>query len=158
MSNETMVTIQGWVANEPVVRTVSGHEVVNFRVGVTPRRFHRSRQEWVDGQTQWYAVSAWRALAANCGRSLHKGDPVIVHGRLDHRTYINASNLEVVALEIEALTVGHDLCRGFGNFLKSPARQPAGVPERDAVTSAPDPFPDVKPKVAEALMGDVHAA
>jgi single-strand DNA-binding protein len=169
MSNETIVTIQGWLGNEPVVRTASGHPVANFRVGTTPRRFHRGRQEWVDGQTQWYAVSAWRALAANCGYSLRKGDPVIVHGRLEHRTYVNSSGVEVVALEIEALSVGHDLARGVGNFRKSPAKQPATVPERDSVVdwsgtdrvaeeAAPDPFASVPPQAPDVPVGDARAA
>ncbi|MCL2541095.1 MAG: single-stranded DNA-binding protein [Nocardioidaceae bacterium] len=134
MSNDTMVTVQGWIAADPVIRSVGGFPVANFRVGCTPRRFHRGRQEWVDGPTAWYSVSAWRVLAANCERSLKKGDPVIVHGRLQQRSYVNAGGVEVVALEIEAVTVGHDLTRGFDSFLRSPAREPAGV-----VSTPPEP-------------------
>ena len=44
MSNDTMVTVQGWIAADPVVREVAGSTVANFRVGCTPRRFHRGRQ------------------------------------------------------------------------------------------------------------------
>ena len=154
MSNDTMVTVQGWIAADPVVREVAGSTVANFRVGCTPRRFHRGRQEWVDGETQWYAVSAWRVLGVNCARSLRKGEPVIVHGRLQHRTYRNASSVETVALEIEAVTVGHDLTRGIDNFLKSPARQPDTV-----ATGAPsDPFAGVAPRVEETPAEGATAA
>lgn len=154
MSNETMVTIQGWVAAEPVVRTVNGATVANFRVGCTPRRFHRARQEWFDAPTQWYAVSAWRTLAANCAHSLHKGDPVVVHGRLDHRTYVNSSNVEVVALEIDAVTVGHDLNRGVDSFSKSPSRQAAA-----ASSGGPaDPFDGPVPEVEDRPTADATAA
>jgi single-strand DNA-binding protein len=144
MSNDTMVTVQGWVAADPDLRSVSGYHVVSFRVGCTPRRFHRGRQEWVDQPTQWYSVSAWRDLAVNCATSLKKGQPVIVHGRLNHRTYVNKNDVEVVALEIDALTVGHDLTRGIGSFAKSP------VKERPAPEPSEEPFAGRIPAPASA--------
>lgn len=118
MTNDTMVTVQGWLGSEPQLRDVAGTSVANFRVGCTPRRFHRGRQEWVDGATQWYGVSAWRVLGEHCKRSLHMGDPVIVHGRLNQRSY-DRNGVEVTALEIEAVTVGHDLSRGIAVFTKT---------------------------------------
>ncbi|WP_141014125.1 single-stranded DNA-binding protein [Nocardioides sambongensis] len=123
MSNETMVTLQGWIGSTPVGRDVGEASVTSFRLACTPRRFHRGRQEWVDGETQWYTVNAWRALAGHSLRSLNKGDPVLVHGRLTHRTYVNKSEVEVVSLEVEATTIGHDLTRGCSQFLKSPPRE-----------------------------------
>lgn len=118
MSNDTMVTIQGWVGSDPNMREVAGTTVTNFRIGCTPRRFHRGRQEWVDGTTQWYGVSAWRLLGEHCKRSLHVGDAVIVHGRLNPRTY-DRNGVETTALEIEAVAVGHDLSRGVTVFSKT---------------------------------------
>lgn len=118
MANDTMVTIQGWIGSAPALREVAGTPVLNFRVGATPRHLNRSTGEWVDGQTQWYAVSAWRRLAVHGERSLRQGDAVIVHGRLQHRTYINKAGVEAVAIEIEAITVGHDLTRGMTSFTK----------------------------------------
>ena len=118
MSNDTMVTVQGWLGNEPQLREAAGTSVANFRLGSTPRRFHRGRQEWVDGPTQWYGVSAWRALGEHCKRSLHVGDPVVVHGRLNQRSYVR-DGVEVTVLEIEALIVGHDLTRGVSSFSKT---------------------------------------
>ncbi|WP_435768846.1 single-stranded DNA-binding protein [Nocardioides sp. SYSU DS0651] len=127
MANDTMVTIQGWIGNVPMMRDVSGHPVLNFRVGSTPRRRKPSTNEWVDGETQWYGVSAWRRLAEHAAKSLKQGDPVLVHGRLNHRTYVNKSGIEVVALEIDAITLGHDLSRGVATFLKaSRAPEPPG--------------------------------
>ncbi|TIC87441.1 single-stranded DNA-binding protein [Nocardioides sp. GY 10113] len=123
MANDTMVTLQGWLGGEPSGRDVGGVLVTHFRVACTPRRFNRQREEWVDGETQWYTVSAWRALADHCLRSLRKGDPVVVHGRLTHRSYVNKADTEVVALEVEAITVGHDLSRGCTEFRRtSPAQ------------------------------------
>ncbi|HWJ67532.1 MAG TPA: single-stranded DNA-binding protein [Nocardioides sp.] len=125
MVNETVVTIQGWIASTPVARDVAGNTVLNFRIGCTPRHFNRVTGQWVDSETQWYGVSAWRRLAEHAGRSLRQGDAVVVHGRLNHRTYVNKSNVEVVALEIDAFTIGHDLTRGTSSFVKAaPAADP----------------------------------
>lgn len=137
MANETMVTIQGWIGNTPVVRDVGGVPVLNFRVGCTPRHFNKATGTWVDSETQWYGVSAWRRLAANGAKSLSHGDPVIIQGRLNHRTYVNKNGLEAVAVEIEAFTIGHDLTRGIASFVKAPAQAPAQAPVQ-APGQAPD--------------------
>ncbi|AIY16792.1 single-stranded DNA-binding protein [Pimelobacter simplex] len=121
MTNATLVTVQGWIGNVPTTREVGGVPVLSFRVGCTPRHFSRTTGEWVDGETQWYGVSAWRRLAAHAAASLHQGDPVVVHGRLTHRTYVNKHGLEAVAVEIDALTLGHDLTRGVATFVKAAA-------------------------------------
>ena len=126
MSNDTMVTLQGYVGGDVRLRPAAGTFVAGFRVACTPRRFQRSSAEWVDGTTQWYTVNAWRALAEHCDRSLRRGDPVIVHGRLQQRSYVNKSGLEVTTLEIDAVLVGHDLNRGVTQFRKMPPPAAAG--------------------------------
>lgn len=136
MSHQTMVTVQGWIGTTPVLREIAGVPVLNFRLGCTPRHFNRSSGTWVDSQTQWYGVSAWRRLAANGAPSLHQGDPVVVHGRLEHRSYVNKSGVEVVALEIEAVTIGHDLSRGVATFVKGAPGGTAGDPEHDGAVAA----------------------
>lgn len=117
--NESHITVHGYVVAAPVIRKVGEHDVANFRIGVTPRRLERSSGEWKDAETQWYAVSAWRTLGVNVARSLRKGDPVIVQGRLSARTWVNAQHTEVVAHDIEATLVGHDLRRGVTTFAKT---------------------------------------
>ncbi len=134
MTNDTMVTVHGWLGNEPQLRQAGGTTVANFRLGSTPRRFHRGRQEWVNGPTQWYGVSAWRMLGEHCKRSLHVGDPVIVHGRLNQRSY-DRDGVEVTVLEIDAVSVGHDLTRGISSFSKTVGA--AGAPRRDDRSETP---------------------
>lgn len=136
MINETLVTLQGWLGNDPTLRQAGESLVSSFRVGCTPRRFHRASGAWVDGDTQWYTVSAWRSLAQNCARSLTCGDPVVVHGRLAARTYVNKDQVEVTTYEVEALLVGHDLSRGTSAFTKTPRATPAPGPE-GAATPGP---------------------
>lgn len=156
MSNETMVTLQGWMGNEPNYRQVGGAAVTSFRVATTPRRYHQKREEWVDGETQWYTVNAWRGLAEHCERSLRKGDPVLVHGRLTHRTYVNKSEVEVISLEIDAICVGHDLTRGCSQFLKAPPRETVPRPTAEA-RSAEAAFGSAAPSGEQNAAGDDHA-
>ncbi|WP_341925205.1 single-stranded DNA-binding protein [Nocardioides psychrotolerans] len=136
MLNETVVTLQGWVGGDVQVRHAGEALVAHFRVACTPRRFRRSSQEWVDGDTQWYSVNAWRGLGDNCARSLRQGDPVVVHGKLSARTYVNNAGVEVTAFEVEASLVGHDLSRGTSHFSRTPKAAPApATPDRES----PDP-------------------
>ena len=74
-------------------------------------------------------MTAWRALADNCASSLRRGDPVVVHGRLETRTYVNANNVEVLSFEIDALHVGHDLSRGTSAFTRRQRETQAPAPE-----------------------------
>ena len=117
---ETTVTLQGWLGGDVTTRMAGDSLVASFRVASTPRRFHRASGAWVDGPTQWYAVTAWRALADNCARSLRRGDPVVVHGRLSVRVWTTKDGAEVSALEVEATHVGHDLSRGTSRFTRTP--------------------------------------
>lgn len=120
MINDTMVTLQGHVGGAVQLRQVGDSQVAHLRVACTPRRLKRATGEWVDGETQWYSVSAWRHLGEHCARSLGSGDPVILHGRLQTRTYVNKAGVEVTGLEVEALLIGHDLSRGTSSFRKRP--------------------------------------
>lgn len=116
MSIETTVTLHGYLGGDVTLRRAGEVPVANFRVAHTPRRFDRATQEWSDGETQWYTVNAWRALAEHCDRSLRRGDPVFVHGRLRMRSYLNGNDVEVTVYEVEATLVGHDLNRGVSSF------------------------------------------
>ncbi|GGR49409.1 single-strand DNA-binding protein [Nocardioides luteus] len=118
--NDSTITLRGYVGADPVVRSVGDSSVANFRMACTPRKFNRATGEWSDGVTQWFTVSAWRQLGENVGRSLRKGDPVVVHGRLTARSYVNKDGLEVNTFEVEANVVGHDLNRGMSSLSRNP--------------------------------------
>jgi single-strand DNA-binding protein len=126
---ETTVTLQGWLGGNVTTRMAGDTLVANFRVASTPRRYQRRSESWVDGATQWYSVSAWRALAENCQQSLRRGDPVVVHGRVTVNTWTNQQGVEVSSLEIEAIHVGHDLTRGTSAFTRTPRPATVGAAE-----------------------------
>ena len=122
--NDTFVTFRGWVGGDIRHRVARDVHVATFRVGATPRL--KRDGEWVDGETTWYTVTAWRQLAENLAHSLRKGDPVIVHGRLRTETWTPEEGQPSATLHVEALLVGHDLTRGTTHFSK---------PRRDAAAS-----------------------
>ncbi|WP_457032363.1 single-stranded DNA-binding protein [Kitasatospora sp. P5_F3] len=114
--NETMVTMIGNVATVvSYSQTAAGVPVANFRMAATERRYDREKGDWVDGETSWVTVTAWRWLAANVVSSLSKGDPVVVSGRLRVREWGEAEKRRCV-VEIDARVVGHDLGRGTTAF------------------------------------------
>ena len=117
--NETGITLQGWLGQDVTVHQVGGATLAKFRVASTPRRFRRSSGDWVDGPTQWFTVNAWRTLGEHCARSLRRGDPVMIQGRLNASTWVNRDNVEVTTYEIEASAVGHDLNRGVSSFARA---------------------------------------
>ena len=144
--NDTTITFQGNVGGDVSIRQAGDAQVANFRVACTPRRYVRKDDAWADEDTQWYTVTAWRALGDHCARSLRRGDPVFVHGRLRAQTWTNSSGIEVTTYEVEALAVGHDLNRGTSAFTRAtraaaaqaaPGDVPAEGAEGEQVTPAP---------------------
>jgi single-strand DNA-binding protein len=122
--SDSIITVRGWLGADVKLRQAGDLPVASFRLACTPRRFNRRTEAWSEGLTQWYTVTAWRSLAENCAASLRRGDPVVVHGRLDTRTYVNGNDVEVLSFEIDAVHVGHDLSRGTSAFTRN-QREPA---------------------------------
>ena len=116
--NEAFVTFQGWVGAEVVHRETPQGNVANFRVGSTPR-IRRRNGDWVDGPTSWFSVSCWRSLADNVRDSVHKGEPVLVHGRLRADVWEREDGQSSTTYVVDAVYVGHDLSRGTAAFVKS---------------------------------------
>lgn len=115
----TEVTVRGNVVDEPRVHvTDSGHMVVNFRLASTERRHVRETNDWVDGNRLFLSVSCWRSLAEHVAASVHKGQPVIVHGRLYSREY-ERDGQNRLEYKLDADSVGHDMSRGRSTFEKS---------------------------------------
>jgi single-strand DNA-binding protein len=137
--NESMITVRGWLGADVDLRRAGEVPVASFRLACTPRKFNRRTENWSDGETQWFTVSCWRALAENCAVSLRRGDAVVVVGRFEIRTFVNSQGVEVQTFEIDATHVGHDLSRGTSRFARPP--RPDGPPT-DRPTGAPDRTPE----------------
>lgn len=115
---EAAVWITGNVGGEVEFRTF-GDDVAyaSLRVASTPRL--RRGGEWVDGTTTWLTVTCTRALAENVRDSIRKGDPVVVVGRLRTNRWEDSERGPQERLVLEAISIGHDLTRGQGDFRRT---------------------------------------
>lgn len=95
--------------------------IASFRLAHTPRI--RRGGEWVDAATTWITVTCFRALAENVAASLHKGQPVVVVGRLRTNVWTKEGQT-YERLILEASAVGHDLSRGTATFFRSKSDTP----------------------------------
>jgi single-stranded DNA-binding protein len=77
------VHLAGYVATEPRFKKVAGDtSSVRLRVAYTARRRDKESGEWTDGPTSFVTIQCWRTLADNVNMSVHKGEPVLITGRL----------------------------------------------------------------------------
>jgi len=126
MSQGAFVTLVGYVAQEPSIRTTkTGKTVTDLRVGITPRYRDQATGEWHDGQSSYFTVSCWDRLANHVRASMHKGEPVLVRGKFKTNTYEDKDGRPRTETRITADTVGHDLSRGVANYIRHRPNQAA---------------------------------
>ena len=126
------ITLTGLVATTPRhITTSEGLAITSFRLASSQRRFDRASNRWVDGDTNWYTVSSFRALAENAASSVSKGDRVIVSGKLRIRDWENTDR-SGTTVEIEADALGHDLSWGIATYTRnSSSTDVASIAEDD---------------------------
>lgn len=112
------ITITGLVATTPRhITTSDGLTILSFRLASSQRRYDALSGRWIDGDTNWYTVSAFRTLAKNGAVSLNKGDRVILTGRLRIRDWENTDR-SGTTVEIEADSLGHDMAWGTSSYTR----------------------------------------
>ncbi|KQQ95091.1 hypothetical protein ASF62_00605 [Leifsonia sp. Leaf325] len=117
MSNP--ITIVGNVGTDPASTILSGGaRKVTFRIAVSERYYDRKKNEWVDADPSWFTVEAFRTLGEHVEQSVHRGDNVIVSGRLRVRTWENDKG-RGTAVDLEADAVGHNLAWGTSTYAKT---------------------------------------
>jgi len=134
--NEIPITLVGTAVQD--VRTSitrTGTQVSSFRMACNSRRFDKSSNSWVDGDTTYLTVNCWRALADSVAESVHRGDPLLVTGRLKIREW-STPEKSGLSVEVEASSVGHDMSRGSSAFTKR--RREIG--EMSETSDAGDPW------------------
>lgn len=115
---ETLITMTGWVGTPVEFRlTKNNVSYASFRLASTPR--FRRGPDWVDGETTWMTVTAWRALAEHLDDSIGKGEPVIAIGKIRTQNWVDNDGVVRDRIVLEATTVGHDLSLGSASFRKA---------------------------------------
>jgi single-strand DNA-binding protein len=114
------ITIVGVIGTDPEKKTWNGTPITTFRVASKDRRFDRATGAWVDGETNWYTVSAYRRLAEHAFASLHRRDRVILTGRLRVRNW-DSGEKRGTSVDVDADAIGHDLLFGTTTFAQDGA-------------------------------------
>src|ERR1700732_4394910 len=97
--------IAGTLTKNPALRfTPTGQATASFAVAVNRRWQNRQTNAWEEA-TSFFDVIAWGTLAENLADSIHRGDRVVVEGRLDQRHWENnqgekRSKIELTANEV----------------------------------------------------------
>ncbi len=113
------VSVTGLVATTPRhLVTQDGLPITSFRLASSQRRFDRKENKWIDGETNWYTVTAFRQLAINASTSVSKGDRVTVLGKLRVRDWDNGERAGT-SVEIESDSIRHDMAWGTSAFTRT---------------------------------------
>jgi single-strand DNA-binding protein len=111
-----LLHISGLIATTPRhLVTQDGLPITSFRLASSQRRFSKEQNKWIDGETNWYTITAFRQLAINMAQSFNKGDRVVVSGRIRVRDWDNGDRAGT-SVEIEASHAGHDIAWGTSVF------------------------------------------
>jgi len=144
------ITLTGIVATPPKhIVTSEGLQITSFRLASAQRRYDKAQQSWVDADTNWYTVTAFRTLAANAIGSILKGQRVIVSGRLRIREWASGEKTGTT-IEVDADSLGHDLMFGTSSFTRTPqtpatadtAESAEAAEQIPAAPEAPEPAVD----------------
>ncbi len=128
--NTTVVTITGNVVNKPEIKsTQHGVPFSSFRLAQTERRRLPSG-EFEDLATNFYQVTAFRALGLNIAESLDRGVPVVVHGRLRVNQFVRGDGSAGTSVEIDAYAIGPNLTMGVCEFTRAGGLRQAGPHDR----------------------------
>jgi single-strand DNA-binding protein len=112
-------TVAGLVATTPRhLVTQEGLPITSFRLASAKRRFDRTKNAWVDGETNWFTITSFRSLAINSASSISKGDRILATGKLKVRDWDNGER-SGTSVEIEADSIGHDLSWGNSAFTRT---------------------------------------
>lgn len=93
------IVIQGRLTKEPELKyTTSGTAVASF--GLAVQRNFKNQQG--DYEADFPMVQAWRKTAELITEHFHKGDEILIQGRIQTRTYDNQQGQKVYVTEIVA--------------------------------------------------------
>jgi len=138
MATDNTVTLIGNLTDDPELRfTPNGAAVANFRLAVTPRI--RQGDQWTDGETSFFRINCWRALAENVTESLSKGTRAIVIGRLRMRSWETPEGDKRTVVEVEADEVAPSLKFATATIQRTSPKAAAGASKAGQFNDEP-PF------------------
>jgi single-strand DNA-binding protein len=131
------VTVSGNLTREPEVRNLpSGQAVCSLRIAHN-ERYKDASGEWAD-RAAYFDVTVWSGLGEWMGRNLHKGQKVVVSGRLKWREWEQDGNKRQ-AVDIVADSVVPVVRDGAGGGQSNGYSARSDVPTDMSDFQAPQP-------------------
>jgi single-strand DNA-binding protein len=144
MVNESFFSVRGYVATQPRSGYLKDGTTRTFsaRVGWTPRLLNRSTGEWTDQPTSFVSLQCYGKIAEHAALCVHRGDPVVLTGRLRVREYTDQAGAKRNSVEVTADSFGHDMSRGISIHTKAPQHQDQTAAEvEQAMAAGRSPLP-----------------
>ncbi|MDD7465423.1 MAG: single-stranded DNA-binding protein [Actinomycetaceae bacterium] len=140
MANDTVISVRGWAGCDPTIykneNPDSGEDLqlssAIFTLGVTPRMYNKRSHAYENGATTWYSVRCYGSLAVNVGKSVRRGAPLLVRGRLITRSFTDKQGTDRSVQQIVADSVAIDL-----NFMVAAYAKSSDELRNVAAVSAP---------------------
>lgn len=132
MSYQTTILVGKLGADPETDYTASGTLRARFSVAVN--RSYTSKDGQAVKETAWFRITAWGKQAEACNQYLHKGDPVLVEGRLSAdpqtggpRLWTRQDGSPAASFDLNAETVRFLSARGA----TAPAAEPLAQEEQE---------------------------
>ena len=152
MAQDNTVTLTGNLTKDPELRyTTGGRGVASF--GLAVNRRYQVNGEWQE-QVSFFNVVAWADLGENAAASLHKGNRIVVTGRLEQRSFETREGekrnvTEVIADDLgpslrwaqaQVERISRDSADGGGGFSGGGSSGGAPKPASDPIYGDEEPF------------------
>ena len=121
MSNYNKVILMGRLGQDPELKTLSnGQDVCNFTLATSEKFKDKSGQ--AQEKTQWHKIVAWAKTAELCAQYLGKGSQALIEGKVEYRSYENASGTKIYITEINANSIQFIGAKkeSTGDFMQGP--------------------------------------
>lgn len=84
------VQLLGHLGRDPEITNTRGGQAVAKLAIATTRKWTDKQTNQAQEKTEWHRVTVWGKQAELCGEYLHKGDKVLVDGRLEYSSFEKA--------------------------------------------------------------------
>jgi single-strand DNA-binding protein len=123
MANGNVVMLEGNLTRDPELRfTPGGMAVASFGLAWNNRYQNKQTQEWEE-KVCFFDVVAYGELGENISETHRRGDRVMVHGRLDHRSWETDEGDKRSKVEVIADGVGPSLRWATAEVTKTERRE-----------------------------------
>ena len=99
MEIRNFVMLVGNMGADPKVNKTRGGKVARFSIA-TNEQYSENGQ--VKNNTQWHNIVAWNRLAEKVERYFHKGDEILVEGKLTSHSYEDQNKIKRYVTEVVA--------------------------------------------------------